>query len=202
MRKIICIGRQSGTNGRVIARKTAEKLGIPCYDEELLQKAVEESGISEDVLKKADERAANPLLYTSLYEGSNKEFFGKNANDILFLAQTKVIQALAEKEDCIFVGRCADNVLRRAPCSVLSVFITAPMRYRIRTVMERENTDEKGAAAHIRKVDRWRKVYYDYYTGNDWGKPSDYDVVLNAGLLGEDRVVDILVGLYAGMEGK
>lgn len=200
MHNIICIGRQSGSNGRLIARKTAEKLGIACYDRELLEKAVQTSGISKELIENADEKVANPFLYTTLYSGSSNEYFGKNANDILFLAQRQIILDIASKEDCVFVGRCADDILRKkGGCGLLCAFITASMEYRIKTVMTRDGLSEKAAADYVRKVDRSRKAYYDFYTDNDWGKPSDYDVTLNASSLGEDRIVDTLAYLYREM---
>lgn len=201
MSKIICISRQSGSNGGIIGEKTAEMLGIPCYDKELLVKAVKSSGIAEELLSKADEKAASKMLYAALYEGDNKEYYGKTANDILFSTQKEVIIDLASKGDCIFVGRCAGDILKKeAEHQVLSVFIAAPVDYRIKKVMDREGIDEKTAAATVRRVDKARRVYYDYYTKNDWGKPSDYDLILNPASIGEDGLCQILAALYKNMD--
>ena len=98
------------------------------------------------------------------------------------------------------MGRCADYVLKRDPqFSVLSVFITASMDYRIQTIMSTNQLNEKDATALIRKMDRARKTYYDYYSGNDWGKPSDYDMTLNASSLGEEKIGEILTRIFLNM---
>ncbi len=197
MRKCICIGRQYGSGGRRIALKAAENIGIRCYDSELLTKAITDSGItSNQLLEEADEKTAS-WMYTALYEGSNKEYYGKNPNDILFSAQKKIILEIAAREDCILVGRCADHILRRQKdCQMTSIFINAPMDYRIREIMSRENVNDKDAAKLIRKTDRQRKIYYEYYTGNDWGKPSDYDIMLNAQSMGEERILKLIGHIY------
>ena len=200
MRRIICIGRQCGSNGHVIAQKTAEKLNIPCYDKEILEKAVQSSGLSKDILEKADEKAANPFLYSVWYDGISAEYHGRSTNDILFLAEQKIILDFAAEHDCVFVGRCADYILKKDPqFSVLSVYITAATDYKIQTIMATNHLNEKDAANLIRRTDKARKTYYDYYTGNDWGKPSDYDITLNASSLGESRIVDFLTRIYETM---
>lgn len=112
MRKIICIGRQFGSGGHFIARKFAERECIPYYDRKILDRASEASGIARDIMERADERMAHPLWQPLYYEGNSKKYYGKNANDILFEAQKEIILEDAKKSDAVFVGRCADYILR------------------------------------------------------------------------------------------
>ena len=122
-----------------------------------MERAIEASGIAGEILERADERTAHPLWQPIYYEGNSKKYYGKNANDILFEAQKKIILEEAGKGDAVFVGRCADYILKEfTNCSVRSIFFTAPMEYRIR--MEIDKLSEKEAAAKIRKEDKVRVV--------------------------------------------
>lgn len=200
MSRIICINRESGSNGRVIARMTADRLGIPCYDKELLIKAAEESGIAQEILEEADERKENPMLYTAVTSGKELEYYGRSPNDVLYTVQKEVILDLAEKGDCIFVGRCADDILRKnTGHKVISVFIAASREYRIHTVMERDGLDEKTAAGKIRRTDRRRKAYYYAHTDKDWGVPSEYEISFSSSLLSEYAIADMIATMYKEM---
>ena len=197
MRKIICIGRQFGSGGHFIAKKFAEREGIPYYDRKILERAIEASGIAREILKHADERAAHPLWQPVYYEGNSKKYYGKNANDILFEAQKEIILEDAEKSDAVFVGRCADYILKEfTDYSVKSIFFTAPMEYRIRQTMEIDHLSEKEAAARIRKADKIRSAYYNFYTGHDWGKPSDYNYCMNVADNSADEIITLLSHIY------
>lgn len=159
MRKIICIGRQFGSGGHLIAKRFAKQAGIEYYDRRIVERAIEVSGMARGIMERADERMAHPLLQPIYYEGNSKKYYGKNANDILFEAQKKIILEEAGKGDAVFVGRCADYILKEfTNCSVRSIFFTAPMEYRIRQTMEIDKLSEKEAAAKIRKEDKVRVV--------------------------------------------
>lgn len=197
MRKIICIGRQFGSGGHFIAKKFAEREGILYYDRKILERAIEASGIAREILEHADERAAHSLWQPVYYEGNSKKYYGKNANDILFEAQKEIILEDAEKSDAVFVGRCADYILKEfTDYSVKSIFFTAPMEYRIRQTMEIDHLSEKEAAARIRKADKMRSAYYNFYTGHDWGKPSDYHYCMNVADNSEDEIISLLSHIY------
>ncbi len=193
MNKIICIGRQYGSGGRVIGEAVAKKLGISFYDKDLLDEALAKTDLPQEALRNADEKRKNPFMYSVYYQGKDKEYYGMDASSILFEMQKKIILENAKKGDCVFVGRCADFILSECKdISVLSVFIVAPMKDRIARIMEREGIDEKSASDKIRKIDKKRKAHYDYYTGKDWGKPSDYDIIINSSRWGEQGSVELI----------
>ncbi|MGN1482048.1 AAA family ATPase [Porcipelethomonas sp.] len=201
MRKIICIGRQFGSGGHFIAHKFADCLDIPYYDKKIFDETVKSGILSKDILEKAEEKAANAFFHTVYYEGGEKEYYGMNANDILFEIQKKLILNYAEESDCVIVGRCADYILKNnTDYMVKSIFMTAPMKDRIRMTMEVDSLSEKAAAAKIRKSDKLRSSYYNYYTSCDWGKLSDYDFCINTASNDEGQIVDVLCKIYECME--
>ncbi len=200
MRKIICIGRQFGSGGHNLAHALAEHLSIPYYDKKILEDAVAKSGVREEILRKAEEQLPNSLLHSIYYEGNSTDYYGKSANEILYIAQRHVILEYAGKSDCIIVGRCADVILKECPeYAVKSIFVTAPMEYRIATTMQKDHLEEKAAAALIRKSDKKRSAYYAYHTGKDWGKASDYDFCVNTATNGMEILVELLGEMYQRM---
>ena len=195
-KRVITIGRQFGSNGHDIAMKLADKLGIHCYDKELIKIAANENNLSYDELKKVDEKRANPWRYPVEDEAlMAKQYRFEPLNDILFYAEADVIKKLAEKEDCIIVGRCANDVLNDID-SVRSVFIHAPIEYRTKKVMDRASIDEMEAAALIKKVDKQRKYYYNYFTDKRWEDMFQYDMTINSGTMTEEEILKVLVTLY------
>ena len=200
MRKIICIGRQFGSGGHNLAHALAEYLTIPYYDKKILEDAVIKSGMREEIMKKAEEQLPNALLHSIYYEGNSTDYYGKSANELLYMAQRHVILEYAEKSDCIIVGRCADVILKEhQEYAVKSIFVAAPMEHRIATTMKKDNLEEKAAAALIRKSDKKRSAYYAYHTGKDWGKASDYDFCVNTATTGMGTLVDLCEELYRRM---
>ena len=194
---VITIARQYGSGGREIGEKVAEALGIKHYDENLITLAAREGNLDETVASKADESAANSLLYT-LALGSN--FFGSAMNfgykpplnDKLFLLQSDVIRRAAEEGSCVIIGRCADYVLRDHP-KRLSVFVYGDLPHRKARVMERhEGLTEAQAIDLINKTDRRRSSYYNFYTGNKWGKYDNYHLAVNSSLLGIDKTAEMI----------
>ncbi|MGL6294008.1 AAA family ATPase [Eubacterium aggregans] len=196
MAKIITIGRQFGSNGRDIAKNLADHLGIAFYDRQLIELAAEKSELPVESLVEVDEKKTNPLLYASVYykicAGSSTT---ATMNDVLFQAQSEVIRGLAQKEDCVIVGRCADFVLRSHP-EALHVYIYAPLDKRIQTVRERADVCSKEAKIIIKKIDKQRRLYYSYYTDLKWGSFENYHLALDSGHISMDNAVDILSLLY------
>ena len=205
---VICLSRQSGSGGREVGRRLAKRLNIPFYDYELIELAAEKGGIQLERLEKVDERKTNPWLYRSLYEGNGSVVTrGGSPNDTLFWLQSEVVREKAKEGSCIFVGRCAGYILRKAGIPHHSVFICAPWEDRIRRAGMREQLDEKSAAAYVSKVDKQRKGYTEYYTGESWGKPEDYELCVNSSVLGLDGTAELLARLVRaaedeGIEGK
>ena len=161
---VICIGRQFGSGGREIGLAVSQKMGIPFYDKEILKKAAQDSGISQELFERADERPSTSFLYT-LSIGAAPAFASYDdylTDDKLFVFQSNTIRELAKQGPCVFIGRCADYVLRQQP-GMLSVFIHAPLEQRVLRVARLYNIDEDKARARIRKTDKTRANYYNYY---------------------------------------
>ena len=180
---IICIGRQYGSGGRFIGKLLAEKLGIPCYDKELIHEASVKANMNSNLIENNDE-VPNNMMY-SVFQG------GQSINQQVFLAQFDAIRELANKGSCVIVGRCADYVLADRE-NIVSIFITAPIEERIKRATEFYKFDSTKALKAIKKVDKKRKDYYNFYTNRKWGEASNYDLTLNS-RIGVDKCVEVIV---------
>ena len=189
--RIITISREFGSGGRTIGKKTAEKLGIACYDAELIQKIAQESGFSPDYVKEAGEYSASGWLEPFFANRS----MGPTNQDKLWTIQRNIIVELAEKESCGIVGRCADFILRdKADC--LNVFIHADMDFRTRHILTEYGDREEKPEQRLKDKDKRRAAYYRFYTDMKWGQAQNYHLSLNSGVIGIDKCVDILTSLY------
>lgn len=192
MSRIICISREYGSGGHEAAEKAAAILNVPCLDKQLLEQSVSESGLPRKLLDEAEERTTNPFLYTSVYHGSNREFYGMSPGDIVFELEKRHILEQAAKGDCIVVGRCAEEFLKTNGHLVVSVFITAPFEYRVKRKQREQGTDTRKTELLVRRVDKQRRAYYEYHSGKDWGQPYNYDVCLNSASMGIDRIAAVI----------
>ena len=194
MNKIITISRQFGSGGRTIGREVAEKLGIPCYDEELINKIAAESGMAKEYILESGEYAPSTSWIGNAFAG--RDFNGHSLRDELFTAQRSVIMELAEKEPCVIVGRCADYILKdTADC--LTVFVHASMEKRAERIVEVYGEQkETSAEKRLAEKDKRRKAYYQFYTDMKWGDATHYTVSLDSGKLGIDKCVEIIANLY------
>lgn len=184
--RIITISREFGSGGRTIGKKTAEKLSIPCYDSQLIQKIIQESGFAESYVKSIDESA--PAAFSS-------RTFGPTNEDYLWEIQRKIIIDLAEKESCLIVGRCADYILReRADC--LTVFIHASLAYRAERIVHVYGEREESPQQRIMKKDKRRAAYHRFYTDMKWGYAKNYNISLDSEKVGIEKCVNILSSLY------
>ena len=189
--RIITISREFGSGGRTIGKKTAEVLGIPCYDSELIQKIAQESGFDARYIKDAGEYAPGGFLVSAF---SNRAF-GPTNEDYLWEIQCRIITELAEKEPCVIVGRCADYILRnKADC--LKVFIHADMAFRAHRIVAVYGERDQSPEQRLKDKDKRRAAYHRFYTNMKWGHAQNYDITLNSGALGIDKCVDILRQLY------
>ncbi len=190
---IITIGRQLGSGGKSAGEMLSSQLNISCYDKELIQLASKESGLSKDFFEQADEKNTFSLTsgLASFWKG---DFFTNNylSNESLFKIQSDVIRMLAEKHSSIFVGRCADYILRESNMCA-NFFISANMEYRIQLMMLNRGCDEQKAIELINYNDRHRAEYYNYYTGQKWGYAGIYDLCLNTSTLGMERCADMII---------
>ena len=194
---IITIARQYGSGGREIGELVSAKLGIPIYDKLLITEAAAKGDFNEEVLKTADESASNTLLYT-LAVGSNTlgaaMHFGYKMpiNDKLFLLQSDVIRDYAKKGSGIFIGRCADYVLRDEP-NILRLFIYGDLDHRRARVIQRHPEIKSSQIVEtINKIDKRRSTYYNFYTGNKWGHFDNYDMAINTSTLGIEGTADLI----------
>lgn len=191
MKYIITIGREYGSGGRFIGKLVAEKLGIAFYDNELLIKASENSGMSVELFKTYDEKKSGFLS-----NGLGIYSYDMSLSQKVFIAQFDAIKAIAEKESCVIVGRCADYVLKDLP-DVANIFICAPMEDKVERAVKYYNLPREKAEATILKINKKRKSYYNFYTDRDWGKAQTYDLCINS-KIGIEECVDAIIGYVKG----
>lgn len=196
--KIYTIGREFGSGGREVGGKLAAKLGIKLYDKELLQQAAKDSGFCEEIFENHDEKPTNSFLYSLVMDTysvsgySAAPFLDMPLNHKVFLAQFETIKKIAEKESCVIVGRCADYALSDNP-DCINIFIHADLDVRIKNVSRNLNITENKARDIINKTDKQRASYYNYYTSKKWGDSKSYNLSLDAGKLGTDNCVEMIL---------
>lgn len=196
--KIYTIGREFGSGGREVGEKLAAKLGIKLYDKELLQQAAKDSGFCEEIFENHDEKPTNSFLYSLVMDTysvsgySAAPFLDMPLNHKVFLAQFETIKKIAEKESCVIVGRCADYALSDNP-DCINIFIHADLDVRIKNVSRNLNITENKARDIINKTDKQRASYYNYYTSKKWGDSKSYNLSLDAGKLGTDKCVEMIL---------
>ena len=193
MNTLINIGRSFGSGGGYVGQAIGRKLGIPFYDNELISKAAEESGYSKNLFAKEEKHS---LFSVSSFFASGRLSYMDNGyvnDNVMFNIQSEVIRNIAEKGDAIIIGRCADYILRDKEC--LNVFITAPMEFRIHRLMETEGIDTDEAESLIRRKDRTRETYYNYYTFGSWGLASNYHLCVDSSILGIEGTADLIIDL-------
>lgn len=203
---IITIGRQYGSGGRYVGKLLAEKLGIPFYDKELLAEASKESGICQEILENHDEKPTKSLLF-SLVTGIQHQsdpgmmYMDMPLNHRVFLAQFEAIRKVAEKGPCVMVGRCSDYVLRERK-DVVSVFIKADLQHRIERAVKHYGIAADKAEDVIRKADKQRASYYNYYSSGTWGDVNNYELCVDTGIVGVEGAVELIERYVAIREGK
>lgn len=191
--RIITISREFGSGGRTIGKKLAEKLGISCYDSELLEKIAEQSGFAKEYVAEYGEYASGTSWITQAF--SIRDYLGHSYQDDLWAVQHRIITELAEKESCVIVGRCADYILRdKTEC--LRVFIHADMESRAKRIVEQYGERTDSPEKRLKDKDKRRAAYYHFYTDMNWGDVRNYHIALDSSKLGIDKCVDILAALY------
>ena len=189
--RIITISREFGSGGRTIGRKVAEQLGIPCYDAELIHKIAQQSGFSENYIKDAGEYTPGGFLASAFANRS----MGPTNEDYLWKVQYQIITELAEKGPCVIVGRCADYILKdKADC--LNVFIHADMQYRADRIVREYGEREESPEQRLKNKDKRRAAYHRFYTNMKWGYAQNYHLTLDSGVLGIDKCVEVIAGMY------
>ncbi len=194
---IITVGRQYGSGGREVAKKLAEVMNLSFYDKELLAEASRESGICQEVIENYDEKQEKRSFFSMLGTGfqgrtdSLGMYLEMPLNHRIFLAQFDAIRKIADKGSCVIVGRCADYVLRDHP-NVLNVFIKASLEERIKRIERLYDPDPMKAEDMIRKADKQRATYYNYYATGTWGDANNYHLCLDTGVLGVNGAVELI----------
>ena len=198
MKKIITISRECGSGGRQIGKKLAEKLGYSYYDKELIDRVAKESGLAKDFIEEQGEHITGSLLFNI---ASNMTYagmvFGGNMlplQDQLFVVQSDIIKDIANKENCVIVGRCADFILKDYP-DALHVFIHADEAFKAERIVRLYGESEKKPEERLREKDTKRAVNYKHFTDRNWGDCRNYDLSLNSGKLGIDRCAELIVTL-------
>ena len=182
---VITISREFGSGGRDIGEKLAKELNIPFYDNERIFEVAKESGLSEAYIKKTEQMKATSFLY-GLYMNTRQ----KPSNDDVFMVQSKVIQQAAEKGPCVIVGRCADYVLRDRP-DLFSVFIHAPLEYRVERARTVYNVQGGHVDDYVKKQDRQRASFYNHISDKKWGDANSFHLALSS-VYGVDYAVEVL----------
>jgi len=194
---IYTIGRQFGSGGRQIGLKLAERLGIKCYDRELLELAAKDSGLCQELFENHDEKPTNSFLYSLVMDTyslgySSSSFMDIPINHKVFLAQFDSIKKLAEKGPCVIVGRCADYALEDFD-NCISVFIHGDIKTRAKRISELHEISLEKATDLILKTDKRRASYYNYYSNKKWGDSKSYQLCLNSSEIGIDGAVDVIL---------
>ena len=193
----ITIARQCGSGGKMFGQKIAEKLGVKCYDKELLTRAAKESGLCEELFETHDEKPTSSFLYSlvmdtySVGSYNSSPFLDMPLNHKVFLAQFETIKKIADRESCVIVGRCADYALADYP-DCINIFIHSDMENRVKAVSKRLNITENKAKDLIQKKDKQRASYYNYYSSKRWGDSKSYDLCINSSKTGADGAIKVI----------
>jgi len=195
--KVYTIGREFGSMGQLVGEKLAERLGIKCYDKELLQQAAKESGFCEEIFENHDEKPTNSFLYSLVMDTYSLGYASSGYADMplnhkVFLAQFDTIKKIASEGPCVIVGRCADYALEDFD-NVISIFIHADLDKRVARISRLENMTPSKAKDMIVKNDKKRASYYNYYTNKEWGAAKSYDLCIDSSKLGVEGSVKAIL---------
>lgn len=209
MKSIITISREFGSGGKEIGKTLAKELDIPFYDKELLEIASKESGICEELFVKNDESYTNSFLFSLVMGSYPVSADGRINPDLplnhkIFLAQFDTIRNLGEKGPCVIVGRCADYVLKDLP-NVVHFFLMGDMVDKKARILGRYDIEKDKAEDFIKKTDKRRASYYNYYTDQKWGNASNFDLCINTsktGVAGAVKLMKDYIDIKENMQSK
>ncbi len=194
--KIITISREYGSGGRIIGEKVAKKLGIPFYDKVLIDMIAQDCGMASGYIEEASEKMTMSQAFNiatiGYYSVSPIIDNVQVIREDIFIAQSRIIKELAEKESCVIVGRCADYILRDRK-DVLNVFVHADYEERKKRTILEYGIEEKEVPGLIKKSDKARAKHYAFYCERKWGNIDNYHLVINSGKFGIDKTVDLIL---------
>ena len=194
---VITIGREYGSGGKYIGERLAEELNLKLYDKELLNKVAEESGMDLNILEQMDEKQEECFWYTfamSLYQQDSLDTLSEiPSNEKIFIEQAKIIEELAQKENCIIIGRCSNVILKNKP-NVLNIFVySSELDFKVKRKMQYGNFEsELEAIKAIERIDKERETYYNYFTKENWGDRKSYDLMIDTSKIGVDKAVELI----------
>lgn len=192
--RIIVIGRQYGGTGRKTGRALAERLGIPYYDKEIINKVASSYGFDPDILHRADEKKPSPFRSMLLGKYGVMDMYATSplSRESLYEAQSEIIRQIATEGSCVIVGRTADYILRDHP-GLVSVFIHAPREWRANKLISRgEASTIDEALIKVRKEDGAREGYYNYFTERKWGTADNYHLTIDSSLIEPEEMVEMI----------
>ena len=192
--KIITISREFGSGGRYIGELVAKRLGIPCYDKALIEKVAKETGLVADFVAEYSEHApaGGRLAYAFAGRGAS----GESLEKYIFRIQQKVILDLAEQGPCVIIGRSADVILKNAEVQLLNVFIYGSAEGKKERLAQLNLSPAVELDKLMKEIDKKRSVNYKHYTGQTWGDPLNYDIMLNSSSLGAVKCAEIIAQMY------
>lgn len=193
---IITIAREYGSGGHLLGEMLSKELGIKLYDKEFIHLVAEKSGINEQYIKKNEQSI--PSFWLKCILGKNSEQSlerSLSSDDVLFVAESKIIQELAEKGPCIIVGRCADFVLRDYP-NLIKVFCYSDLRSACVRCVQEYGVSEEKAESEIKRINHNRIAHYEYYTGEKWGEPHHYNLMINTGNIDLSVACNLIKSIY------
>ena len=203
MKTVITIARSYGSGGKTLGKLLADKMGINCYDREIIRMASDSSGINEELFGRVDEKLKKSPLFgivrSNPYKGNGvipPESSNFVSDDNLFNYQAQVIKELAEKESCVIIGRCADYVLKDNP-NVIRLYLYAPLEDCIKRVMAQNSITEKETIKKIETIDKYRSDYYKYYTGKEWNDARNYDFCLNTTSMSYEKLIQVVENIIS-----
>ena len=197
---IITLGREYCTGGRYIAKDVARALGIKLYDKELIRMAAQRSGMNEEYIVRNEQSIPSFWLKCILSRNSEQPLEASlSSDDVLFVAESRIIQEIAERESCIIVGRCADYILKDYP-KVIKIFCYSDVASAVERCTKEYGLKPENAEKEIRSVNRNRIHHYEYYTGERWGEPHHYHLMLNTGSIGLETACALVKGIWARMQ--
>lgn len=194
--KIITIDREYGSGGREVGRIISEKTGIPCYDNHLIMEAAENFGLNVGMMKDYDEKNIGSTLYNIAMIASNMKMDGENNKTYeIYYAISETVKRLAIQGPAVFIGRCAGEALKENKNVVNAFIYASDLKERKQRIVEVDGVTESNADYALKKRDKQRKSFYEFYTGKKWGDRQNYDVMLNTATLGYEGCADVLIGL-------
>ena len=189
-KRIITISREYGSGGRFIGEEVAKKLGIKYYDKDIIREIAEQSGFSPEYIQENAELSPKKGLFA--YAFSGRDITGRSIEDMVYEAQRKVILGIAEKEDCVIIGRNADFILKDR-MDVLNVFIHGDMPEKVQRICKLYHVMDTDAEKMINDTDKRRRANYNFYTEQKWGMAGNYTLSLNSSVLGYDMCQKVIM---------